>query len=58
MAGAPATLPSVTAVVPARNEADILPACLPTLLSQDYQGRFAVIVVDDDSADDTAKVAA
>ncbi|HTA07438.1 MAG TPA: hypothetical protein VK836_02945, partial [Streptosporangiaceae bacterium] len=25
-------LPSVTAVVPARNEADILPACLPTLL--------------------------
>ena len=51
-------LPSVTAVVPARNEADILPACLPTLLSQDYQGRFSVIVVDDDSADDTAKVAA
>ncbi len=49
--------PSVTAVVPARNEADILPACLPTLLSQDYQGQFAVIVVDDDSADDTAKVA-
>jgi len=50
-------LPSVTAVVPARNEADILPACLPTLLRQDYQGRFSVIVVDDDSADDTAKVA-
>ena len=47
----------MTAVVPARNEADILPACLPTLLSQDYQGQFAVIVVDDDSADDTAKVA-
>jgi hopene-associated glycosyltransferase HpnB len=50
-------LPSVTAVVPARNEADILPACLPTLLSQDYQGRFSVIVVDDDSTDDTAKIA-
>ncbi len=49
--------PSLTAVVPARNEADILPACLPTLLRQDYQGRFSVIVVDDDSADDTAKVA-
>jgi hopene-associated glycosyltransferase HpnB len=50
--------PSVTAVVPARNEADILPACLPTLLSQDYQGKLSVIVVDDDSTDATAKVAA
>jgi hopene-associated glycosyltransferase HpnB len=50
--------PSVTAVVPARNEAGILPACLPTLLSQDYQGRLCVIVVDDDSTDDTAKVVA
>jgi hopene-associated glycosyltransferase HpnB len=50
-------LPSVTAVIPARNEADILPACLPTLLSQDYQGRLSVIVVDDDSTDGTAKVA-
>ena len=49
--------PSVTAVVPARNEADILPACLPTLLRQEYQGRFSVIVVDDDSTDDTAKIA-
>jgi hopene-associated glycosyltransferase HpnB len=48
----------VTAIVPARNEADILPACLPTLLSQDYQGKLSVIVVDDDSTDDTAKVAA
>ncbi len=50
-------LPSVTAVIPARNEADILPTCLPTLLRQEYQGRFSVIVVDDDSADDTAKIA-
>jgi hopene-associated glycosyltransferase HpnB len=48
----------VTAIVPARNEADILPACLPTLLDQDYQGRLSVIVVDDDSTDDTAKIAA
>jgi hopene-associated glycosyltransferase HpnB len=47
----------VTVVVPARNEADILPACLPTLLRQDYQGPFTVIVVDDDSTDDTAKLA-
>jgi hopene-associated glycosyltransferase HpnB len=45
-------------VIPARNEADTLPACLPSLLQQDYQGTFAVIVVDDDSADGTAKAAA
>jgi hopene-associated glycosyltransferase HpnB len=51
-------LPFVTAVIPARNEAEMIPACLPTLLSQDYQGRFAAVVVDDDSADGTAKIAA
>ena len=50
--------PRVTAVIPARNEAGILPACLPSLLSQDYQGALSVIVVDDDSSDCTAKVAA
>jgi hopene-associated glycosyltransferase HpnB len=47
----------VTAVIPARNEADILPVCLPSLLSQDYDGPLAVIVVDDDSTDGTAKAA-
>jgi len=47
----------VTAVIPARNEAETLPACLPTLLAQDYEGPFGVIVVDDDSTDGTAKIA-
>jgi hopene-associated glycosyltransferase HpnB len=51
-------LPSVTVVIPARNEADMLPACLPSLLSQDYSGRLRVIVVDDDSSDGTAAIAA
>ncbi len=51
-------LPVITAVIPARNEADILPACLPTLLRQEYEGKLAVVLVDDDSSDDTAKVAA
>jgi hopene-associated glycosyltransferase HpnB len=54
----PMTLPSVTAIIPARNEADILPVCLPTLLAQDYEGRFRVVVIDDDSTDDTATIAA
>jgi hopene-associated glycosyltransferase HpnB len=55
---APDSLPVVTAVIPARNEADMLPACLPGLLGQDYRGRLEVIVVDDDSGDGTAKAAA
>jgi hopene-associated glycosyltransferase HpnB len=57
-AAAPGSLPSVIAVIPARNEAAVLPACLPTLLNQDYPGRLRVIVVDDDSTDSTAKIAA
>jgi hopene-associated glycosyltransferase HpnB len=52
-----APLPSVAAVVPARNEAGILGACLPTLLAQDYPGEFRVLVVDDASTDRTAAVA-
>jgi hopene-associated glycosyltransferase HpnB len=54
----PGPLPSVIAVIPARNEAAVLPACLSSLLSQDYPGRLSVILVDDDSTDGTAKVAA
>jgi hopene-associated glycosyltransferase HpnB len=57
-AAVPESMPSVTALIPARNEAAMLPACLPTLLSQDYRGRFTVIVVDDDSTDGTGKIAA
>jgi len=50
--------PAITAIIPARNEADILPACLPSLLHQGYAGRLRVIVVDDDSSDGTATAAA
>jgi hopene-associated glycosyltransferase HpnB len=54
----PAGWPAVVAVVPARDEAAVLPETLPTLLAQDYPGRFAVTVVDDASADGTGEVAA
>jgi hopene-associated glycosyltransferase HpnB len=57
-AGAAADPPAIAAIIPARNEAGMLPACLPSLLAQDYSGRFGVILVDDDSTDETAKVAA
>ena len=50
--------PAVVAVVPARDEAEILPLTLPTLLAQDYPGAFNVVVVDDRSTDGTADVAA
>jgi hopene-associated glycosyltransferase HpnB len=54
----PAVWPGVTAVVPARNEAAVLPATLPTLLAQEYPGAFEVVLVDDESTDQTAGVAA
>jgi hopene-associated glycosyltransferase HpnB len=47
----------VRALVPARNEAAILPATLPALLAQDYPGDFAVVLVDDRSADGTGATA-
>ena len=54
----PERWPSVVAVVPARDEAAILPVTLPSLLAQDYPGEFAVLLVDDGSTDGTAEVAA
>ena len=50
--------PDVVAVIPARNEAAMLPAVLPTLLRQDYPGALTVVLVDDCSTDGTAEVAA
>ncbi len=46
-----------TAVVPARNEADVLERSLASLLQQNYPGRFRVVLVDDQSSDGTADVA-
>lgn len=53
-----AVWPDVVAIVPARDEADVLPHTLPTLLGQDYAGQFSVVLVDDESTDGTADVAA
>jgi hopene-associated glycosyltransferase HpnB len=46
--------PSVTAVVPARNEADVIEQSIGSLLQQDYPGTFRVVLVDDGSDDGTA----
>ncbi len=53
----PGRWPRVVAVVPARDEAAMLPATLPTLLAQDYPGEFSVLLVDDGSTDGTAEKA-
>jgi hopene-associated glycosyltransferase HpnB len=49
--------PRVAVIVPARNEAAMLPLTLPSLLKQDYPGTFHIFVVDDNSNDSTAAMA-
>jgi hopene-associated glycosyltransferase HpnB len=53
----PTAWPSVTAVVPARDEADVIGRSIGSLLAQDYPGDFKVILVDDQSSDGTAEAA-
>src|SRR5260221_7174090 len=49
--------PSVIAIVPARNEADVLARSLASLLQQNYPGSFRIVLVDDQSSDGTADIA-
>jgi hopene-associated glycosyltransferase HpnB len=49
--------PRVVAIIPARDEADMIVHSVGSLLRQDYPGRFAVVVVDDQSSDGTAAAA-
>jgi hopene-associated glycosyltransferase HpnB len=49
--------PTICAVIPARNEAELLPVTLRSLLTQHYPGKFSIILVDDHSTDGTAQVA-
>lgn len=52
------SLPSLSIIVPARNEATNLAQLLPSLKALRYPGSVEVIVVDDDSTDGTALIAA
>ncbi|HJW41292.1 MAG TPA: glycosyltransferase [Rhizomicrobium sp.] len=54
---APAAWPSVVAVVPARNEVDVIARSIASLLAQDYPGDFRIVLVDDQSEDGTSDVA-
>src|SRR5437763_798288 len=49
--------PPLAAVVPARDEAGHIAASIGSLLDQNYRGELTVILVDDESSDDTAEIA-
>ncbi|MEU3252543.1 glycosyltransferase [Streptomyces sp. NPDC006997] len=53
----PGAWPPVCVVVPARDEAEVLPSSLPSLLAQEYPGRAEVFLVDDGSTDGTGDLA-
>jgi chlorobactene glucosyltransferase len=49
------SFPSVSFIIPARDEADNITGCLESILAQDYPAdRFEILVVDDNSTDATA----
>ncbi len=50
----PSPWPAVVAVVPARDEAEVIARSIGSLAAQDYPGDFRIILVDDGSSDDTA----
>jgi hopene-associated glycosyltransferase HpnB len=54
---APSAWPRVVAVVPARNEADVIADAVGSLLAQSYRGEFSVVLVDDQSNDGTGDAA-
>ncbi len=54
---APAPYPSLSVLIPARNEAAVIGACIRSLLAQDYPGALEILVLDDHSTDDTARIA-
>jgi len=51
----PAEKPLVSVLIPARNEARNIGACLESLVAQDYPN-LEILVLDDDSSDETASI--
>ena len=49
--------PRVDVVVPARDEAGSIAACLASLLAQDYAGPLRIVLLDDRSGDGTGRIA-
>jgi hopene-associated glycosyltransferase HpnB len=53
----PQEWPSLVAIVPARDEADCVRESISSLLQQSYPGRLSIILVDDQSRDQTVAAA-
>ena len=53
----PAMWPAVTAVVPARDEVDVIARTVGSVLRQDYPGPLTVVLADDESGDGTGEAA-
>ncbi|HIC81427.1 MAG TPA: glycosyltransferase [Kiloniellaceae bacterium] len=53
----PERWPTVTAIIPARNEAAVIATALTSILEQDYPGELSVVLVDDHSEDGTVEAA-
>ncbi len=49
--------PRVTAIIPARNEGEHLRQCLESLLHQEFQGEWKIVLVNDNSTDATGTIA-
>jgi peptidoglycan/xylan/chitin deacetylase (PgdA/CDA1 family)/glycosyltransferase involved in cell wall biosynthesis len=47
----------ISIIVPALNEGRLLSDCLESLINQDYEGEYEIIVVDNGSTDNTADIA-
>jgi hopene-associated glycosyltransferase HpnB len=56
--GTPIMLPTVAILIPARNEAATIDQVVRHHLAQNYAGTYTVTVINDDSQDDTASLAA
>jgi hopene-associated glycosyltransferase HpnB len=50
-------VPRIVAVIPARNEAEVVGAAVASLAKQQYAGEFQIVLVDDHSDDGTAAAA-
>lgn len=51
-----ASLQSLSVLIPARNEEAVIEACVRSLLVQEYPGTLEILVLDDRSEDDTARI--
>jgi hopene-associated glycosyltransferase HpnB len=53
----PAQWPAVIAIIPARDEAEVIGRAIASHIAQDYPGDFRIVLIDDGSSDGTAGIA-